>query len=172
MPRLPASLLLAALQLTSGVQIIDNMESEPCKFGVFTSDHRIHLKAPTAVIKGQWVRALRIAAQSCQEEEEAARVRSLTMAARLRSTLRDDVTLDLKGKGGARQVRNSPFIGRRPNSPFLPRRPSSPFSSHRIIMATAAAAAEDRPPSPAVVMEMVCVCWQYSATVVVYMSQL
>lgn len=129
------------------------MESEPCKFGVFTSDHRIHLKAPTAPIKAQWVRSLRIAAQSCQEEEEAARIRSLTMATRLRSTLRDDVTQDLKSKGG-RQIRNSPFIGRRPNSPFLPRRPSSPFSSHRIIMA--AAAAEDRPPSPAVNVETVC----------------
>ena len=107
------------------------MESEPCKFGVITSDHRIHLKAPTPVIKGHWVHALKIAAQTCHEEEEAARIRSLTMATRLHSTLRDDVTQDLKSKGG-RQVQNSPF------------------SSERIIMA--AATTEDRPPSPAVAM--------------------
>ena len=108
------------LQLTAGVQVVEFLENEACKFALFTSDHRIHLRASSVDIKQAWIKSLRTAIHK-HVEEEAVRLRSMTES-RIRSNTmvtNDIVARDLRDK-------NSP--GRSPT----PRRPSSPFTKARI----------------------------------------
>lgn len=128
------------MQLSSSLQVIETIENEPTKFGIFTSDHRLHLKTTGGDAKMQWVNALSIAMQNLLKEEEAARVRSLSVATRLRSAVKkDDISRDLKEKA-VRSIRSSPFLPRRPNSPFsshriniIPPRPDSPANPPQLI---------------------------------------
>lgn len=108
------------IALTAGVQVVEFLENEPCKFALFTSDHRIHLRASSVDIKQAWIKSLRTAIHK-HVEEEAVRLRSMTES-RIRSNTM--VTNDIV----ARDLRDKISPGRSPT----PRRPSSPFTKARI----------------------------------------
>ena len=108
-------------QITAGVQVLEFFEGEPCKFALFTSDHRMHFRAATVPSKQRWVRHLRTAIHKHVQEEDVTRVRSMTETTRHRSNAvmtGDRAAMDLKER------RRSPV----PTT----HRPSSPFSKSRV----------------------------------------
>uniref|UniRef100_A0A1X7TP97 Uncharacterized protein n=1 Tax=Amphimedon queenslandica TaxID=400682 RepID=A0A1X7TP97_AMPQE len=107
------------IPLTSGVQIIENIDGEPLKFAFFTVDHRMHLKCSSIDVKKSWVRFMKSSIQKHIEEKDS-KLRSLSISGnRLRSNA--VCTSDALAKDLSLQ-----------SSPYLPRRPSSPFSKTRI----------------------------------------
>ena len=46
-------------QISAGLQVVEFLEGEPCKFILTTGDHRMSLKANTLEVKNEFVRALR-----------------------------------------------------------------------------------------------------------------
>ncbi len=106
--------------------MLEFIEGEQCKFALFTSDHRMHFRAPSIQTKQRWIKAIRIGVHKhhIEEEEKTARVRSMTETNRLRSNTMltaDKLATDL------RERKRSPI-------PLYntPRRPSSPFSKSRV----------------------------------------
>lgn len=105
------------------MQVLEFLEGEPCKFALFTSDHRMHFRATAIESKQRWVKALRMAIHKHIEEEDMMRVRSMTETNRKRSNtilMSDKAAVDLRG------------VKHRPLASAVPRRPSSPFSKSRV----------------------------------------
>ena len=125
------------------------LEGEPCKFAIFTSDHRMHFRAPNMVAKQRWVKSLRIGIHKHVEEEELTRVRSMTESNRKRSNTMltsDKAAVDL------RERKRSPLPVNIPRG-----RPSSPFSKSRVNVAII----PDRIGSPVAAFDIVCALLQH-----------
>lgn len=140
--------MLHLFQVTAGVQVLEFIEGEPCKFALFTSDHRMHFRASTIESKQRWVKSLRIAIHKHVQEEDISRVRSLTESVRGRSNtmlVGDKAAVDLQTK----EKRRSPThivsgAVKRPSSP-------SAFTKSRINVPTI----ETCSASPPVAFDMV-----------------
>lgn len=101
--------------------MLEFIEGEPCKFALFTSDHRMHLKANSIDIKNDWVKSLRIAIHKHIESENN-KLRSLSVSTnRIRSNA---LTTDVVAKDLSEKHPKTQFSSR----------PSSPFSVSRINM--------------------------------------
>jgi thioesterase domain-containing protein len=122
------------ITLSAAVQVIEFIEGEPCKFALFTSDHRMHLKASSVDVKNQWIRFLRTAVMKHVEEEKE-KLRSLTVSgARIRSNAVaiDAISKDLNEKHPKMQMMSmagrssSPFSNTRVNMPQIRETSTSP----------------------------------------------